>query len=91
MDMEIQLINDGDGLAVIGDPGAVERFLVSENLPSKYLGLHRLGPTLGKAAGVAELVATAEPSCSAPGCRTRRKPLIVRYGPRGLARKSPAW
>jgi len=30
MDNEIQLISDGDGLAVIGDPAAVERFLVSE-------------------------------------------------------------
>ena len=29
MDNEIQLISDGDGLAVIGDPAAVERFLVS--------------------------------------------------------------
>lgn len=30
MASEIQLISDGDGLAVIGDPTAVERFLVSE-------------------------------------------------------------
>ena len=30
MDNEIQLISDGDGLAAIGDPAAVERFLVSE-------------------------------------------------------------
>jgi hypothetical protein len=35
MDNEIQLISDGDGLAVIGDATAVERFLVSEGLPSK--------------------------------------------------------
>ncbi|RKN29958.1 hypothetical protein [Micromonospora musae] len=54
MDNEIQLISDGDGLAVIGDPVAIERFLVSEGLPSKDLGLHRLGPALGKAAGVAQ-------------------------------------
>ncbi|WP_446210116.1 hypothetical protein [Micromonospora sp. IBSANI012] len=54
MDNEIQLISDGDGLAVIGDPTAVERFLVSEGLQSKDLGLHRLGPALGKAAGVAQ-------------------------------------
>ena len=32
MDNEIQLISDGDGLAVVGDPRAVERFLVSEGL-----------------------------------------------------------
>ncbi len=51
MDNEIQLISDGDGLAVIGDPTAVERFLVSEGLPSKDLGLQRLGSALGTAAG----------------------------------------
>ena len=39
MDNEIQLISDGDGLAVIGDPAAVERFLVCEGLSSKDLGL----------------------------------------------------
>ena len=54
MDNEIQLISDGDGLAVIGDRTAVERFLVSEGLPSKDLGLQRLRPALGNAAGVAQ-------------------------------------
>lgn len=54
MDNEIQLISDGDGLAVIGDPTAVERFLVSEGLPSKDLGLQRLRPAFGTAAGVAQ-------------------------------------
>lgn len=39
VDDEIQLISDGDGLAVIGSPTAVERFLISEGLPSKDLGL----------------------------------------------------
>ncbi|MBL7498742.1 hypothetical protein I6A84_04455 [Frankia sp. CNm7] len=43
MDDDIQLISDGDGLAVIGSPTVVERFLVSEGLPSKDLGLPRLG------------------------------------------------
>lgn len=42
MDNEIQLISDGDGLAIIGNPADVEQFLVSERLPSKDLGLHRL-------------------------------------------------
>ena len=51
MDDEIQLINDGDGLAVIGDPAAVDRFLSSERLESKELGLRRLRPALNKAAG----------------------------------------
>ncbi|WP_344381267.1 hypothetical protein [Streptomyces thermolineatus] len=54
MDNEIQLISDGDGLAVIGDPTAVERFLVSEGLQSKDLGLKRLRSALGNAAGVAQ-------------------------------------
>ena len=54
MDNEIQLISDGDGLAVIGDPTAVERFLVSEGLPSKDLGLHRLGSVLSAGAAAAQ-------------------------------------
>jgi hypothetical protein len=54
MDDEIQLISDGDGLAVIGNPTAVERFLVSEGLPSKDLGLPRLGTALASAAGVTQ-------------------------------------
>lgn len=54
MDNEIQLISDGDGLAVIGDATAVERFLVAEGLPSKDLGLQRLGSALAIGAGVAQ-------------------------------------
>ncbi|MFF4242614.1 hypothetical protein ACFYYL_42685 [Actinomadura geliboluensis] len=42
MDNEIQLISDGYGLAVLGDATDVERFLVTEGLPSKDLGLQRL-------------------------------------------------
>jgi hypothetical protein len=51
---EIQLISDGDGLAVIGDPTAVERFLVSEGLPSKDLGLPRLRTVLSTGASAAQ-------------------------------------
>lgn len=54
MDSEIQLISDGDGLAVIGEPTAVERFLASEGLPSRDLGLQRLGSALGTSAGFAQ-------------------------------------
>ena len=54
MDDDIQLISDGDGLAVIGDPAAVERFLVSEGLPSKDLGLPRLGAVLSTGAAAAQ-------------------------------------
>ncbi|SNR42762.1 hypothetical protein [Actinomadura mexicana] len=54
MDEEIQLISDGDGLAVIGDPTAVEQFLAYEGLPSKDLGLRRLGSALNTGAVVAQ-------------------------------------
>jgi rRNA processing protein Krr1/Pno1 len=56
MDNEIQLVSDGEGLAVIGDPADAKRFLVSEGLlsSSKDLGLQRLGPVLSTGAGVAQ-------------------------------------
>ena len=55
MDNEIQLISDGDGLAVIGTPTDVERFLVSEGLTSsKDLGLPRLGSVLSTGAAAAQ-------------------------------------
>jgi len=54
MDSEIQLISDGEGLAVIGEPTAVERFLLAEGLPSKDLGLPRLPTVLSAGAAVAQ-------------------------------------
>jgi hypothetical protein len=51
---EIQLISDGDGLAVIGHPAAVDRFLTAERLPSKDLGLKRLVSALRTASTVAK-------------------------------------
>jgi hypothetical protein len=54
VDDEIQLISDDDGLAVIGDPATVERFLVAEGLSSSDLGLPRLGAVLGTGAAVAQ-------------------------------------
>jgi hypothetical protein len=55
MDNELQLISDGDGLAVIGDPAAVERFLISEGLQSqsKDLNLPQLSTMLFKGSGLA--------------------------------------
>jgi hypothetical protein len=50
MNNEIQLISDGDGLAVIGNPTDVKRFLLDQGLdrtPSRDLDLHRLAPVLG--------------------------------------------
>lgn len=46
MDDEIQLISDGDGLAVIGDLTTVESFFASQGWASKDLGLQRLQPAL---------------------------------------------
>ncbi len=46
MDNGIELISDGDGLAVIGESSAVERFLATLGLPSKDLGLPRLSKVL---------------------------------------------
>jgi hypothetical protein len=54
MSDDIRLIGDGDGLAVIGDPTAVERFLHSEGLTSRDLGLHRLGSALRLGSGLAQ-------------------------------------
>lgn len=42
MNDEIELISDGDGIAVIGDPSAVDLFLTTTGLPSRDLGLGRL-------------------------------------------------
>lgn len=55
MDAEIQLISDGDGLAVVGEPQAVEAFLVSEGLwsSSRELGA-RLNSVLGRGGAVAQ-------------------------------------
>ncbi|WP_329128377.1 hypothetical protein OG727_22800 [Streptomyces caniferus] len=54
MDNEIQLISDGDGLAVIGNATDVDRFLVSEGLSSKDLGLQRLKSVFGNGSAVAQ-------------------------------------
>jgi hypothetical protein len=54
MGNEIQLISDGDGLAVIGESAAVERFLVSEGLPSRELGLPRLATILRASSGATD-------------------------------------
>lgn len=55
MSDEIELISDGDGLAVIGEPGAVEAFLRSNDLPSRELNLHKLGTALRVGSAGAEV------------------------------------
>ena len=54
MDNEIQLISDGEGLAVIGNPTDVERFLASEGLSSNDRGLPGLGAAFSAGASVAQ-------------------------------------
>lgn len=58
MEEGILLVSDGDGLAVIGDPRDVERFFIShglDRLPSRDLGLQRLGKIWSNAAAAAHL------------------------------------
>jgi hypothetical protein len=45
---EIEVVSDGDGLAVIGDPKAVELFLTANGLESRDLGIERLSPMLSQ-------------------------------------------
>lgn len=54
MSDEIEIINDGDGLAVLGEQAAVERFLGTHDLRSKDLGLNGLGPSLRTAANLVQ-------------------------------------
>jgi len=56
MDTEIQIISDGDGLAVIGEPNAVETFLRTERLwgDSKRFDLRRLWSLLGIGSDIAQ-------------------------------------
>lgn len=54
MDGDIEIISDGRGLAVIGEATAVDRFLQSEGLTSRDLGLERLRSLIGTGAAVAQ-------------------------------------
>ena len=53
MDNEVELISDGDGLAVIGNPTAVERFMASVGLSSNA-GSPGLGAAFSAGASVAQ-------------------------------------
>ena len=55
MSDEIELISDGEGLAVIGSTTAVDRFLSSAGVPSRDLQLgERLGTAFATGAGLAQ-------------------------------------
>jgi hypothetical protein len=60
---EVELISDGDGLMIIGDPATVERFVASTGLPSRELDLRRLSPSVAK--GAAVMQAASEVSANA--------------------------
>jgi hypothetical protein len=53
LDNEVELISDGDGLAVIGKPTAVERFMASVGLSSNA-GSPRIGAAFSVGAAVAQ-------------------------------------
>lgn len=54
MDGDIEIISDGHGMAVLGEEGAVDRFLRSEGLESRDLGLDRFRSFVGTGAAAAQ-------------------------------------
>ena len=67
MDNGIELISDGDGLAVVGEPCAVERFLATLGLSSKELGL----PRLSKVLNLGQRACRRSQAAAAPGRDSR--------------------
>lgn len=70
LDDAIELISDGDGLAVIGESSAVDRFLATLGLPSQDLGLPRLTRALN--VGATGLQAVTARASSAPAADAAR-------------------
>ncbi|GAB2548179.1 hypothetical protein [Brachybacterium huguangmaarense] len=54
MSDEIEMFQDGDGIALIGDPKALDVFLSSAGIPSKDLGLPRLSRATAMGSGAAQ-------------------------------------
>jgi len=63
MSDEIEVVRDDEGVAVLGDPAAIERFLVSSGLASRPLGV----PKLGHAASTGSIAAQAGAGVAASG------------------------
>lgn len=59
MSSEIEIINDGDGIAVIGEPGLVDAFLTSHGLSGTDMGLGRRSEQLRAAGRVAQAASAA--------------------------------
>ncbi|MCT9001065.1 hypothetical protein [Microbacterium memoriense] len=58
MGADIELVSDGDGIAVIGDPNDVERFFLHSGLdraPSKGLDLHKMWSASGTAGAAVQI------------------------------------
>ena len=62
---EIQLISDGDGLAVIGDSAAVERFMAAEGLTSNEFHLPSLNQILSGVTTILDATSSVAESASA--------------------------
>ena len=62
---EIQLISDGDGLAVIGDPAAVERFMAAEGLTSNEFRLPSLNQIMSGVSTIVDATSSIAESASA--------------------------
>ncbi|MCO7202112.1 hypothetical protein NH287_01085 [Microbacterium sp. CnD16-F] len=60
---DLELISDGDGIAVIGDPKAVELFVASAGVPSRELDLQRLNSVVATSGSA--LQAASEVSANA--------------------------
>lgn len=65
MEDGIELMSDGDGLAVIGESSAVERFLNTVGSPSKDLGLSRLSKVLSLGAAGSQVASAQTASARA--------------------------
>lgn len=55
---EVELISDGDGLAVIGPAGAIEQFLVTEGLTSTALDVSRIAQSVAVGGAAVQAGAT---------------------------------
>jgi len=51
---EIELINDGEGIALFGDPAVIDAFLESNSLQSREVRVSRLSKNLSAASGAAQ-------------------------------------
>ncbi|MCT2178151.1 hypothetical protein M3F63_10850, partial [Brachybacterium muris] len=59
MSNDIEIINDGNGIAVIGEPGLVDAFLTSYGLSGMDMGLGRTSQKLRAAGRVAHVASAA--------------------------------